>query len=120
MNPIRPTGAFGKERRTGERNRLIIFWTLIGICAVVSSGSLIVAYQSKSNAERSERAHCVLVKFLVGSNLRNQASIDHNPNGPNVDQQRSAVEQTAGLIKELRHTGIHCIPIPQEVLKKGK
>jgi hypothetical protein len=118
MNPI--SSRSNHDRRHGERNRLVVFWTIIAICTVVSTGSLIVAYNGKSNAERSERAHCVLVKFLVGSNLRNAASLHSDPNGPGSDQRRAAVQQTAKLIVELRAAGLHCPPVPGETqAKKG-
>lgn len=104
----------GPERRHGERNRLIIFWSVIFICIVVSSGALLAAKRSNDNANRSEKAHCVLIKFLVGSNIRNQATLDADPNGSGSDQRRDAVKQTAALITELRATHIHCAPVKGE------
>lgn len=113
MNPIRSHN--GPERRKSERNRLVIFWSVIAICAVVSTGALIVAAKAVNTSHHAEKAHCVLVKFLVGSNLRNQASINEHP--PGTAQQRDAVVQTTDLIMELRATGIHCIRIPPKALK---
>jgi len=117
MNPI-SSPPEGKERRKGERNRLIIFWCVIGICAVVATGAAYVAHQADLVAHKSEKAHCVLVKFLVGSNLRNRASINQEP--PGTKQQQQAVKQTAVLIQELRDTGIKCVPIPAEVKAEAK
>jgi hypothetical protein len=134
MNPI---GVYyGPERRKVDRNRLIVFWAILAIATVISTGSLLVANQATktanrassaqrkaSNAQRiaqeaqsiaadraqhAEAAHCVLVKFLAGSNARNRASIEKNPADPGNAQRRDAVKQTAELIRELRLTGINC------------
>lgn len=101
MNPV-------QERRHGYQTVLITFWSVMAICIVVATGSLILAYTTHQTAKRAEAAHCVLVVFLKGSSVRNQQAIDKDPKNPTNEQRLDAIRQTARLVGLLEDTGIHC------------
>lgn len=98
----------GPERRSGERNRTIIFWALIFICIVVSTGAAFVAHHADKVSEKSEAAHCVLVAALRISQVRSQGLILKYPTDTVNSERQESIKEAQALIDKLKATGIHC------------
>lgn len=107
MNPTNPPHE-GTERRKGERNRTIIFWSLIFICIVVSTGAVLVARHADKVSKKSEAAHCVLVAALRISQVRSQGLILKYPTDPVNSERTESIKEAQALIDKLKATGIHC------------
>jgi hypothetical protein len=116
MNPIR--GYMGPERRKHSKIWLTIFWSVIFIAVVISSGSLIVANRATDVAHRSEKGFCIAIS-LIESGALADARVAHSPSTPrNIRKIRT--EQYRGSIffaLQLRNQGFECQKPTNSVLK---
>lgn len=91
--------------------RLIIFWIIVILIAVVTTVNLSLVLQVRDNTNISTASTCVLIRFLDASAVRQQVIIDSTPNPP--EQLRDGVVQTRKLADALRSTGVECATLPQ-------
>lgn len=119
MNPIR--NYMGPERRQAHRKWVVIFWAVIFIAVVISSGALIVADRATKTANRSEAGFCIAIELIEGGAV-SDARIANSP-GVSADVKKIRTQQYKGSLffaLKLRHLHFHCRPPSPEVIKLVK
>jgi hypothetical protein len=116
MNPIREYQG-GERRRNHNRAILIAFWAVVGICAVISGASIVVADRATTTANRSESGFCIAV-HLIEQGAVGDAKIAKSPTVP-PEVRRVRTQQYTGSLRfalQLRQLGFHCRPPTPDVI----
>lgn len=102
MTPIR--------HQVSRKDVLILFWTVVMLAVVISTGSLVIARQANTNSDQTEKAICVQIRYLEGVAHTTKALADRTGD-PNDRQIRlRGAEGAQKLADDLRGLGITCPP----------